>query len=494
MPVLPALLAALLALAAAAAPATEIVRLRDGTLVHGHIVEFDEPTGFVLEKVTDGGRLPLRWEHLPPAEVRRIKASRGFTGEGPEPWLVDVVHLLLSNGTTETGVPVDRDDRQAWWLHRRGSTDAIPRRHVVQVETGRVPGLSVYTPDELYAVIVDARGVPQDASGHFALALQCEGAGLWSAAAEHYDAAAQLDPGHRPELLAVRRRRVAIKLEDAVETAALDEIRQRLVRGQFEQAAQGVEAFRGRFPESRQLGELAQLETEIVTRRRQHLGQRVVPDYHALLDKRLQLMARDASVTLDVAEQVLTGPLHADLLATLGERYDLLPESVDELWDGRRGGSMRSSSYGTGTFILGRERALRFGRFEEEAAAGGVAATAGVEAGDDFAALVEKVKRQRAEREAERASRRRGGDALSDEGPTPDGWWRAAATDERLAWMTAYYAEFSGELRVVEARGRECRHCEGSGAVEGLNERGEVERRTCGVCKGLKAERLVRYR
>jgi len=61
-------LLAVLCLAAALAPpaAAEIVRLKDGTLLHGDIVSFDEATGFRLHRVDTGGEVSLRWEHLPP--------------------------------------------------------------------------------------------------------------------------------------------------------------------------------------------------------------------------------------------------------------------------------------------------------------------------------------------------------------------------------------------------------------------------------------------
>ena len=44
----------------------------------------------------------------------------------------------------------------------------------------------------------------------------------------------------------------------------------------------------------------------------------------------------------------------------------MTPDTAETLWDERSGGSVRSYSYGTGTFILGRQKALEYGRFDEE--------------------------------------------------------------------------------------------------------------------------------
>ena len=50
------------------------------------------------------------------------------------------------------------------------------------------------------------------------------------------------------------------------------------------------------------------------------------------------------------------------------------------------------------------------------------------------------------------------------------------------------------QLKVLRAKGRNCRYCEGLGTIEMMNDKGEVEARTCQTCKGLKFERLVNFR
>jgi hypothetical protein len=487
----------LLALLLVGAPARagEIVKLRDGSLVHGEIKAFDEATGFTLERADTGGILNLRWDHLTSSEVTRIKRSRGFTGEAPEPYLVNVMHLVLDNGTTESGVLVEggRDDQ--FTLRRRSGTDSFPKSYVRSVETGRMDGLEIYAPDELYRVLRDDLGQPETALQHFNLAVACEGAGLYEPAGEHYQAVADLDSRFKPDLIGSRLERIAVKIEDAVETRQLDEIRTRLYRKQFEVALAMVDEFRSTYPDSRQLGDLQELEAEVRRRKRASHERAIVSDYFSQLEKRIGRLSRDDSLTLDVARESVEELVHDDILESLGRSYEMTPETVADLWEARSGGSMRSFSYGTGTFILGKKKALEFGRFDDdEDELGAELGEEAIEDDEEFADLVERVKRQRAQKAADRQASSRSGSRLTDEGPTPEEWWTSARSDARFKWMMAYYAEFADALRVVEARGRVCRMCDGLGYHEGTDEDGNLIRRTCGVCKDLKFERLVRFR
>ncbi len=483
-----AVLLALLLLAPGAA--ADIVRLLDGTLLHGEITDFDEASGFTLLRVDNGGRVRLRWEHLPPAEVERIKASRGFTGEEPRPFLVNVVHLLMKNGTTETGVLVDGGPADAYTLRRRNGTDSFPRAYVRSVETGRADGQEIFAPDELYAELVAELGAPATAAQHFAVAVACEGAGLYQHALEHYEAVQQLDPALKKELIAARLPRIRIKIEDRVETAALDTIRNRLSKNEFDAALALVAEFRGQFPASRQLGDLAALEGQVSQRRRDHYGARVISDYHSFLGKTLNEIARRDGMSLGAAMEVLDSSLHAGVVDRLAAAYHMTPEGIEELWKQRQGGSVRTSSYGTGTFILGEKKALNWVGAEEPADEPPAAATPGQ---DDLQKRIEEALKKREEEAKKRAAKSASEKDLSA-GLTADEWWAGNSTDDRVRWLTSYYAEFSGHLVVLRAKPRNCRICNATGYIDGLNEKGEVIQVTCTTCKGLKVERLVNYR
>ena len=482
----------LVLLAPAPAPAPEVVRLKDGTLVHGEIQDFEEGTGFTLLRADNGGLLKLRWENLGPAEVRRIKESRGFTGEDTPPFLVNVVHLVMKNGTTETGLLVDDGKRDAYTLKRRSGTDSFPKQFVANVESGRVEGLSVYAPEDLYRVILDEQGAPSTAADHLRVAVACDGAGLYEQAFEHYQLVQQLDPKLKPELIATRVQRARIRIEDKAETAVLDEIRNRLYKNQFDEALAMVADFKQTYPASRQLGDLSALQAEIGRRRHDHYADKIVSDYFAFLGKSLGEIARKDGMTLGVALETLDNAVHEEVIQKLAASYGMTEEGVSQMWASRQGGSVRTSSYGTGTFILGKQKALNW-IGADDASKDEPDAAAEPAAGDDLEDRIEKLLKKRQEEASKRAKESASGQELS-EGVTPDEWWAAATSDERTQFLTAYYAESSKQLKVLRTKPRNCRICEGLGTVEMTNDKGEVEALTCQTCKGLKYERLVNYR
>ena len=486
------LLAPAPAAALPAAPAPEVVRLKDGTLVHGEIEEFDEGTGFSLRLADTGGLLKLRWENLGAAEVRRIKESRGFTGEDTPPYLVNVVHLVMKNGTTETGLLVDDGKRDAYTLKRRNGTDSFPKQFVASVESGRVEGLSIYAPEDLYRVILDEQGAPATAADHLRVAVACDGAGLYEQAYEHYQLVQQLDPKLKPELIATRVQRARIRIEDKAETAVLDEIRNRLYKNQFDEALAMVADFKKTYPSSRQTGDLSALQAEIGRRRHDHYADKIVSDYFAFLGKSLGEIARKDGMTLGVALETLDNAVHDEVIKKLAAAYNMTEEGVSQLWAQRQGGSVRTSSYGTGTFVLGKQKALNWIGADD---ASKDEPEAGTEpsASDDLEDRIEKLLKKRQDEAAKRAKESASGQELS-EGATPDDWWAAASTDDRTHFLTAYYAEFSKQLKVLRTKPRNCRICEGLGTVEMMNDKGEIEARTCQTCKGLKYERLVNFR
>jgi len=470
----------------------EIIQLRDGTLVHGKIVEFDEATGITIERVDNGGVLSLRWDHLPEAEVQRIKASRGFTGEEAQLYTVQVTHLILRNGTTESGIRVESERADYLSLRRRGSVDSFPKSQVASVQSGRMEGRQVLTPDELYLRLIDEQGEPVDALSHFNLGVACEGAGLLELAQSHFLTTTGLDAELKADLLKSKLSWLEIKIEDAAETKALQAIDHRLYRKQFELAAEMAAAFRDDYPHSRQMADLMELEAEIARRKRTYHGKGITSDYFGLLDRRVARLARDPSLTLDVARELLESMVHEEIMVSLADDYLMSSETVQELWDLRKGGSVRSFNYGTGTFILGKQRALEFGRFDQE---DDDESDPEAEIEEEFDDLVERVKRQRQQQAAKRQSASRGfGGGLEDQGPTADEWWDRQSTDDKKRWLLAYYSESSGQLKVIEARPRDCRHCDARGYIEGINEKEEVVQITCPVCKDLKHERLVRCR
>jgi hypothetical protein len=407
-----------------------------------------------------------------------------------QPFMVNVVNLVMKNGTTESGVLVEGGKADSYTLKRRSGTDSFPRQYVRSVEPGKADAQSIYPPEELYGVIVKQLGEPVDAAGHFEMAVACEGAGLYEQARDHYESARALDPKVKPDLIAQRIDRLGVKIENRAETAELDAIRGRLFRKEFDEALDAAAAFRKAYPQSRQLGELTALEGQIGHERQAHYAAKIVSDYFSFLGKTIGELARKEGMTIGPAMQLLQDSVHRDIVARLAQDYRMTPEGIEALWKNRAGGSLRTSGYGTGTFILGSERALKWIGADDAAPAAPVAKPAG---DDDLAKRIDDALKKRAEEDKKRAADAASSKVLTD-GTTPDQWWAAASTDDRVRFLTSYYAEFSMHLEVVRAKPRACRQCDAVGTVPGKNEKGEVVQVPCPICKGLKYERLVDFK
>lgn len=481
---------ALLLCGLAAAARAEIVKLRDGTLLHGEVIDFDEGTGIRLRRVDTGGEVSLTWEHLPPEEVARLKAARGFTGDEVQPFLVNVVTLVMKNGTTEAGVLVEGAKPDAWTIKRRSGTDSFPRQYVRNVEPGKADIQSIYPTEELYGAIRAQLGDPTDAAGNFTMAVACEGAGLYEQARTHYEAAKLLDPKLKPDLIAQRIDRLVVKIENRAETAVIDDIRNRLFRKEYDEALAAAAGFRKTWPQSRQLGDLTALEAQIGRERQGHYASKIISDYFSFLGKTIGELARKDGLTVNAASELITESVHKEIVSRLAESYRMTPEGIEKLWSERAGGSVRTSGYGTGTFILGAERALNWIGDEDD---GEEAPVTEPKAEDDLQKRIDDALKKRDDEAKKRAADSAAAKVL-DEGTTPEQWWAAASTEDRTRWLTSYYAEFSQHLLVVRAKGRPCRQCNAVGTVPGQNEKGEIVQVACPICKGLKFERLVNFR
>src|SRR6185503_4947023 len=140
----------------------------------------------------------------------------------------------------------------------------------------------------------------------------------------------------------------------------IDDIRNRLYKKQFDEALDAVTAFRERYPHSRQLGELAVLEGDIGRQRLDYYSAKVISDYFSFLGKTISEVARQDGMTIGGAMELLQDGVHPAIIKRLAESYSMGEEAIEDLWAKRSGGSVRTAGYGSGTFILGEDRALNW--------------------------------------------------------------------------------------------------------------------------------------
>ena len=109
--------------------------------------------------------------------------------------------------------------------------------------------------------------------------------------------------------------------------------------------------------------------------------------------------------------------------------------------------------------------------------------------------LKQKIEGIRKSRDRE-SRRRRSRINVDDVGQTPDQWWMNAKEKQRRSFLLAYYAENSGDMKIVKVRLMNCPYCCGKGYFEHFTQgtEGESNKEVCTVCKTIKYYRVVLYK
>jgi hypothetical protein len=84
---------------------------------------------------------------------------------------------------------------------------------------------------------------------------------------------------------------------------------------------------------------------------------------------------------------------------------------------------------------------------------------------------------------------------------TPDDWWATATVDMKRQWMTAFYAENSGDMTVVRTEKKPCGDCAGLGYItyheaggDQAGGKGGAQHSMCPRCQGLGYDRVVVFK
>ena len=482
------LLVAFLVAVLAAASSGEIIRLKNGVELHGELVEFNAEQGVTVKRFDNGGIITLRWEHIVEADATAIKVAHGYGGMEVEPILVKAKRFLLATGDYVIGVPVESDRPGVVTLHRLGKNYPYLHSQVKDVETVEVEAQEVYTAQELYDRQVEG-ALPETALDHFKLAVFCESIAYYDRALEHFKMAAEQDPDFKPDVVAQKIGQMEVKQAEADATRLLNEIKNRLYKKQFERALAFCDDFAESFPDSRQMGELEKLKAKVLTKKTEFYQQKILTDYFSYLDIIARKVASDKEIKVEDALAYARDEMGGDVRKKLAGLYVMAEEDIETLWLNRKGGRARTVSYGSGTFLLGEEakEVPEAESDEEEEEKEEEPATVD----EKLKKKIEAIKKERAKQSKSRRSRLQ----IDDIGQKPGQWWRNSDTASRKQILVAFYAEKSGDMKIVRVRFRKCRQCNGRGWFESFSvNQDEDKKDPCPVCKTLAIERIVTYK
>jgi hypothetical protein len=335
--------------------------------------------------------------------------------------------------------------------------------------------------------------VPETVEEFFAMGVYLESVTHYQMALNYYTAIQEMDATYKADVMAQKTRLMQDKLQEADATQVLDEAKKLAYRNKFALALQRIEEFEETFPESRQVGYKEKLKSEILVKRRQYYQIKIIPDYFSYMDRVASKVAANKEFELEDVLDYAVEQMGMDIRTRLAEIYKIDITEVEDLWINRRGGSPRRSSYGTGTFILGPDKAKEIPEKEgEEKKEEEKEEEAPKSLDERLKKRIEELKKQKAQ---SKGKKRGGRFRIEDVGRSPEQWWASESMANRKRFLMCYYAEESGDLKILNVHLYPCQHCHGKGWLEQISTTGEENQKVpCEVCKTLAVERTVIYK
>jgi hypothetical protein len=470
----------------------EVVRLRDGRLLVGAIVEHDLD-GFQLTTARDGGRYVLVWSDLFPGEADRLRDAFGYRNEAEVP-MTTAHRVLLVNGRELIGRILRQDDRNLE-LRNRETTTIVPLQQLAAPpEAVVVEAASILTPEQYYAERLPQVDVAS-ADAQFEFAQELEVMFALEQAYAHYAVCSELATAAGDDALVKRVAGAMSKLEKTIANRAeaefLETVKQLMHRERFTEAQALMASYDQAFPEQAFRGEYLQIEDRFDERQDTAVTRYLERHWYNRALKVLKRKALDKDLRLDDTmswlETELPVVLRQQLITEvqgMDDQLDLI--SIDQRWRARLelGASSHTAGFGDGSWVLGEERAkagLHEAESEEDSGKS-----------EEQRLMEERMKRFMDNLEAGRRAK-----AAKDEDVSPEDWWRRASVTNRFQWLLAYYAEFSGDYEIINIRFNLCNTCAGKGFLEYVDvaaQGAKTKRRKCPTCHTVQVRRTVVFR
>ena len=468
------------------------IQLRSGALHWAEVVEHDDD-GLLLRRIEHGGLVRMPWSLMEPLQAEALRREWGYIAVEAEELLIAVERLVLYNGSEILGV-IESREGDSFVVRREGNVQVVPKRTVASISSGaQVPALDVYSRDQLYAQEA-ARTSSEDAAAQLALATYCERILDYVSAVRHYEAALALEVEGADEV-AQQLERAQAKAERQEQVDYLHDTQLLQRRGLFDDALARLDAFATTFPSSPLLEEAQRAKANLLSARERALVELIERkwSYWARRLTRSGVGDRSFEAAAAYAVEELGKEIRERVLADAQAlAQDLELEQLDALWLLRERGRFAQASYGTGTWLLGEDRALAGIPTQASAQAQG----GGGEKDAERAALEQKIKRF-----LENQQRARRAQSSAEKADSIQTGWEALSTDGKAQWLHAYYVEFGGDYELRDRPYlRSCSSCGGRGVSETITvggrtgQDGGTQLQPCAICRGIGSVRRVYFR
>jgi hypothetical protein len=493
----------LLAAAQDAPPASVmLLHLRDGRVQWGTI-QSPDPEGFTFSRLDNGGTARLPWGMLDPQQQRELKLQYGYVDMTGDEYMIDADQIVLTDGTPFTGIVIDRTP-DAILLKVLGSTVTIRKDRIGGASTTvHVPAREIYTKQELYDQYLLANP-PKDAADNYAAGVFCERIFDFARAVDHYKKAADLDPKFRPTELPIAIARATEKGKNQDQLDYLSDVDTEMRQKHYDKALTKADAFATKFPSSSLIPDAKKKHDQILKARDRDIADRVARGWVARAERLCHKAALEK--TLEQGLAYVQDPMKQELLDLVLKDVqkvskDVTADMVRQMWANRKKVRYFHASYGLGTWLLGKEAALKGGEDDKTKAKDDKDKQPETEISKERADLEKKIKTFLQNQEIARKAQSKD-EAKEDR----EGFWKEYGALSKEQWLFAYFVETSGLFELAKHPNLDnCPDCGGKGtrevAVVGSNVaksmigKGQTSTTSeCPVCHGIGRIRRIAFR
>lgn len=464
------------------------VQLSDGRMLLASVEEADGE-GLRVRRLDNGGVLELRWDHLSTASATKWKRKFDLMGESQDEILVRADEVIyLNNGTRQSIIGRITDATgDPLVVQSKGVPYRVPRNNLQRVHKVEVPATQVYTKEEFYSVYLGEHAPGDNANKHMLLAEDLIKFRDYDRASIHLDKAKELDnASDKPKLVTLIDRLKRFKAA-AKELGIIEQIQIARSRGTQKEFVKGVELitkFETDFPKTKLKTEFDREKSRFELARTRFYTQRVADLWRRNIRSVAEKQVGSEGFTLQAARDFAENDMGDAIVVKLAKTLSLEGPEIEAMWSKRAsystGKRTENFNYGIGSWVLGDKEILKDTAVQKSLDNQG--SQKKEPAGKDrdierFAKLLRQAMERR--RSATQAG-------TEKKAQTDEGWWLDASKQERVGWLRAYYAEYSGQLVVTYASVQQCISCYGEGTTPEVGGDGKPVRSKCFLCQGTK--------
>lgn len=464
------------------------VQLSDGRMLLASVEDADGE-GLRVRRLDNGGVLELRWDHLSTASATKWKRKFDLMGESQDEILVRADEVIyLNNGTRQSIIGRITDATgDPLIVQSKGVPYRVPRNNLQRVHKVEVPATQIFTKDEFYAVSKDKHAPGDSANKHMLLAEDLIKFRDYDHASDHLDKAKELDNATDKAKLVTLIDRLKRFKAAAKELGILEQIQIARSRGTQKDFVKGVELitkFETDFPKTKLKAEFDRENARFELARTRFFTQRVADLWRRNIRFVAEKQVGTEGFTLQAARDFATNDMGKAIVAKLEKTLFLEGPEIEEMWANRAnftsGKRTENFNYGIGSWVLGDKEILKDTAVQKSLDKQGSQKKAPAGKDRDIERFA-KLLRQAMERR--RSATQAGSEKKAQ---TDEGWWLDASKQERVGWLRAYYAEYSGQLVVKYAAVQQCISCYGEGTTPEVGGDGKPVRSKCFLCQGTK--------